>query len=332
MIETSPKIPRVAVIGAGIAGLSCATRLQELGFQVHVYEKSTDPSGRMSTRISDHWSADHGAQYFTARDPLFIQELNSWIQADVAAPWHPHLKVFKDNQWQDKVSRETRYVGSPGMNSPGKHLAQDLSITFNQTIDHICYKNEKWLLHSIETGSIEQQYDWLILALPAPQTRTLTKSIDESFNSLGTKVNMRGCWTVMVRCAQNLDMPFDAGFVNNEIISWVSRNNSKPGRAGDESWTIHTNPEWSEQHLNSESEEVIRLIIRCAEKLGFDFCNSTMTSHRWRYDNVHIDPSPQFHLQKKCQLGICGDWLHDGRVEGAWLSGYKIANKISSLS
>ena len=38
---------RVAVIGAGIAGLSCATRLQALGFEVEVFEKSRGPSGRM---------------------------------------------------------------------------------------------------------------------------------------------------------------------------------------------------------------------------------------------------------------------------------------------
>jgi predicted NAD/FAD-dependent oxidoreductase len=30
----------IAIIGAGIAGLSCATRLQALGLQVQIYEKS----------------------------------------------------------------------------------------------------------------------------------------------------------------------------------------------------------------------------------------------------------------------------------------------------
>ena len=72
--------PTVAIIGAGLAGLSCATRLQAQGFEVHVFEKSRGPSGRMSTRNGENWSADHGAQYFTARDPLFIEELKTWVQ------------------------------------------------------------------------------------------------------------------------------------------------------------------------------------------------------------------------------------------------------------
>ncbi|MFM2034129.1 MAG: hypothetical protein RJA32_764, partial [Pseudomonadota bacterium] len=66
----------VAVIGAGISGAACAFELQSLGFEVQVYEKSRGASGRLSTRRTETWSADHGAQYFTARDPLFIKEVN----------------------------------------------------------------------------------------------------------------------------------------------------------------------------------------------------------------------------------------------------------------
>ena len=43
---------RIAVIGAGIAGLSCATELQGAGVTVRIFEKSRGPGGRMSTRRS----------------------------------------------------------------------------------------------------------------------------------------------------------------------------------------------------------------------------------------------------------------------------------------
>jgi len=83
--------PSIAIIGAGLAGLSCATQLQAKGFKVRVFEKSHGPSGRMSTRDGDNWSADHGAQYFTARDPLFIEELDTWIKNSVVAVMPPFL-------------------------------------------------------------------------------------------------------------------------------------------------------------------------------------------------------------------------------------------------
>ena len=59
------KLPHIAVIGAGIAGLSCATQLQEAGLKVSVFDKSRGPGGRMSTRRGDDWQCDHGAQYLS---------------------------------------------------------------------------------------------------------------------------------------------------------------------------------------------------------------------------------------------------------------------------
>lgn len=37
---------RVLVIGAGIAGLSAAIRLQNAGYQVEIYEKNAMPGGK----------------------------------------------------------------------------------------------------------------------------------------------------------------------------------------------------------------------------------------------------------------------------------------------
>lgn len=320
----------VAIIGAGIAGLSCATRLQALGYQVQVYEKSRGPGGRMSTRNGEGWSADHGAQYFTARDPLFIEELNTWIKAGAAASWDPRLFVYEANQWQKSTSKDSRYVGVPTMNSPGKYLAKNLSIAFNQTISQIVRKDSKWSLHSLENGAITQSFDYLVLALPAPQARSLVASVDHSLEALGSSVNMQGCWTVMFRPSEALDMPFDAAFINHEIISWMARNNSKPEHTGKESWTIHANPQWSQQWLELEKEEASRQIIECAEKLGLHCQNAEISIHRWRYASgaMHLEDGSM--LNEANKLGICGDWLNGGRVEGAWLSGYQLATAIST--
>jgi predicted NAD/FAD-dependent oxidoreductase len=319
---------RVAVIGAGLAGLSCATKLQADGFLVRLFEKSRGPSGRMSTRNGDGWSADHGAQYFTARSPLFVKELNSWIAAGVAGVWHPSLKVFEGDKWRDGSVTENRYVGIPGMNSPGQYLAKNLSIEFNQTIDQISHQNSKWFLHSMKSGNIEGQFDWLVIALPAPQAFILAKSVDQAVEESNTPFSMLGCWTVMASFSEKPNISFDAAFINDEIISWVSRNNSKPGRTGQESWTIQANPQWSQEWIELDKEEASKRILGCAKKLGFNFQNAEISVHRWRYASGAISPSPEFSFFESLKLGLCGDWLHGGRVEGAWLSGYKLANEI----
>lgn len=320
--------PSVAIIGAGLSGLSCATQLKATGFKVHLFEKSRGPSGRMSTRNGDHWSADHGAQYFTARDPLFIEELNTWIQRDVAATWHPRLKVYEDQQWRESASSQNRYVGIPAMNSLGKNLAKSLDVTFGQTIDQIVRNDGKWKLHSAEEGSINEQFDWLVLAIPAPQVFILTNLIDQSIEEKN-RVDMQGCWTVMACFTERQETLFDAAFINGEIISWISRNNSKPGREGLETWTIHATPQWSQQWIELDKEEAGKRILECAKRLGLDCQNAQISVHRWRYASGSVTANPGFKVYQDIQLGLSGDWLHGGRVEGAWLSGYKLANQIS---
>ena len=329
MNDPKPKLT-VAIIGAGIAGLSCATKLQALGFQVQIYEKSRGPSGRMSTRNGEGWSADHGAQYFTARNPLFIEELNTWITAGVAAAWHPRLFVYEASQWRESNSSESRYVGVPAMNSPGKYLAKNLSIAFNQTINQIIRQDGKWSLNSLENGTIPQSFDYLVLALPAPQASVLAASVDRTITELSSSVNMQGCWTVMARFAKAVEMPFDAAFINNEIISWIAKNQSKPGRTGQESWTIHANPQWSQQWIELDKEEAGKQIMKCAEKLGLNCQNAEISIHRWRYASGALHLEDGFTLNTESKLGLCGDWLNGGRVEGAWLSGYQLANAISA--
>jgi len=110
--------PHFAVIGAGIAGLSCATVLQQAGLKVSLFDKSHGPAGRMNTRRGDGWQCDHGAQYFAARDPDFRAEVARLEEAGVAGLWKPRLKVFSGPSSQDRDSTLERFVGVPGMTAP----------------------------------------------------------------------------------------------------------------------------------------------------------------------------------------------------------------------
>jgi len=65
-MRATPRPPQhIAVVGAGMAGITCARTLQQAGHQVTVFEKSRGLGGRMATRDSAFGSFDHGAQYFT---------------------------------------------------------------------------------------------------------------------------------------------------------------------------------------------------------------------------------------------------------------------------
>lgn len=80
------------MIGAGIAGLTCARQLKAKGFRPMVFEKSRGLGGRLSTRrLEDGVSFDHGAQYLTARSAAFQNFLRQAAEAEVVEHWRPQV-------------------------------------------------------------------------------------------------------------------------------------------------------------------------------------------------------------------------------------------------
>jgi renalase len=165
----------IAVIGAGLAGLSCATALREQGHRVQVFEKSRGVGGRMSTRNFESWACDHGAQYFTARDPSFAQQVDIWLKAGAAALWDAQITSFDAQGWQTIQSSSGRYVGTPSMTAPAKHLARGLEIHFSTTIDQLLRQDQVWKLHCKERGLLETHFDTLVLAIPSKQAEPLVQ-------------------------------------------------------------------------------------------------------------------------------------------------------------
>ena len=51
---------KILVIGAGVAGLSAAVRLQKLGYAVTLYEKESQPGGKMNQIKKDGFTFDLG--------------------------------------------------------------------------------------------------------------------------------------------------------------------------------------------------------------------------------------------------------------------------------
>jgi renalase len=330
-MNSNTEMKKVAIIGAGIAGLSCAQELQSHGMSVDIFEKSRGPSGRMSTRRSNDWSADHGAQYFTARDPRFMQEVQTWVQAGTAVIWKPKLKVYEAGQWRESNSQEIRYVGTPNMNSPGKHLAKSLSIQYETTISQLERRDDQWHLRCNENAEINAAYDFVVLAIPAPQAHALLKDIDARASDITSSAQMKACWTMMANLPNQARTDFDAAFINQEIISWICQNESKPMRQGN-MWTIHGSPAWSQDHVELSKEDAQDQMVKCLTDLGLNCQNAQISMHRWRYASGGLENPIGFFTLPDIGLGLCGDWLNGGRVEGAWLSGLELALKLKQMS
>ena len=84
-----------AIIGAGMAGLTCAQRLSHTNSHISLWEKSRGIGGRMAQRRWESTRFDHGAQYLQAKSPEFQQQLNQWQQQGHLQAWPSHI-YFED--------------------------------------------------------------------------------------------------------------------------------------------------------------------------------------------------------------------------------------------
>lgn len=89
---------QVAVIGAGIAGLTCAYDLARAGVDVTVYEKENTVGGRMRTRTRDGLAFDLGAN-FLVQAYRQVTELAAALQIRLRTASPVRHAVYKEGRW-----------------------------------------------------------------------------------------------------------------------------------------------------------------------------------------------------------------------------------------
>ena len=326
-------MPRVAVIGAGISGLTCARTLVDHGFRVEVFEKSRGLGGRMATRRADPFHFDHGAQYFTARDPRFERYVNSWRHDGIVQRWEARIAVLGKSDTLEFSEETERYVATPGMNAIGKHLGRDLEVHFQARICKLSRDHEAWRLID-EEGADRGEFDFVVLAMPAGQTADLLPPGSE-LQQRAASCDMSPCWAAMFGFSDRLHDQYDAAFVNNQPITWIARNASKPGRPStEESWVVHAGEDWSRDHDGEPKEQVAKLLWEFFESVIRPAVQSNIkgpifsTAHFWRYALPNAPLADSCLFDAASQLAACGDWCAGPRVEGAFLSGAAAAGRI----
>lgn len=320
--------PKIAIIGAGIAGLSLARNIAAQA-DVTIFEKSRGLGGRMATRRRPDASFDHGAQYFTIRDPRFHAALEAALERGVIETWDAALMEVDANGVMQRVDdRAPRFVGVPGMTALARCLADGLAVLCSLPVQSVEGEPGAWTLMT-ETGPFGP-FDWVISSAPAPQTETLLPFGPRERQALA-KVQMNGCFTLMIRLPETAVIPFAACRVHHPVIGWIAANNSKPDRDPAPALVVHADNGWSDRHLEAPPEAVRDLMLEACESLFPMIAWSDALSidlHRWRYANVARPLGQAFLLDAERQIAACGDWCLGNRVEAAFLSGAALAEAL----
>jgi phytoene dehydrogenase-like protein len=95
-VSTPAAVPPVVVVGAGLAGLACATNLHHAGVDVVVLEASDGVGGRVRTDAVDGFLLDRGFQVILTAYPELHRQLD--VDALDLRPFRPGAVVWRDGR------------------------------------------------------------------------------------------------------------------------------------------------------------------------------------------------------------------------------------------
>jgi predicted NAD/FAD-dependent oxidoreductase len=336
-VENNVVNRELVIIGAGISGLTLATKMQNEGWSVAVIDKARGTGGRMSSKrividedSGEHISFDLGCSDFSAYSSEFKEQLQLWI-----AQGHVEC-IHTDGQ--------RRYTSVPRSSSLTRSMANRITTRFQTRVTRISKVNDRW--HCYEQTpegelSLVSVSDYLVLAIPPAQAAALLDN-DNPYKERLDSISIESQWVAMFILDDEIDLDFSPSQLQKHGISMTRCESNKPGRVvieGMSVWLVHMNNEWTQSHINLGKEEVSDLIGKQLELLAErslavrnSFC------HRWLYAQV-TEPMLAECGTLKLDSGLyaCGDWLVDEAdieaaqsegVERAYLSALNLSKSV----
>ncbi len=272
---------KIAIVGAGISGLTLGTMLQEKGIDVQVFDKGRGVGGRMSSRRTDWGYIDHGTQYFGLTNSDFRKFLNNY--GEVLLPWKGKFATWEKGTFLEDNSTQIRYVPTKAMNHLCKYLGGDITVKLDTRIVKLVKKAQGWTLVDQHDNSYPN-FDCVVITAPPAQTLDLLAShttITEKFSD----IQMLPCYSLMIIPEVKMNLPFDGTKFVHPVLGWVSNNDSKPLRQNSGAIVIQSNFNFAQNNLNTDKEKVTQTILEATETV-FDIkfpSYNYKSLHLWRY-------------------------------------------------
>lgn len=351
-------ILEVAIIGAGVAGITCAQQLHQAGYSLALVEKSRGLGGRLAKRRLPAASAgpthaDHGVCYLKPEDAKFAQLIERLCGLGLMQVWTDQIHgLGPAGEVIAPRSRSPRYAAPQGITVLAKALAQGLTIHNSQRAVGLAVQGtgQEQIWEITTDQGLMLRARALVLAVPTPQAIALIDSLPKFDPATLARLHRvefsQGIAAIAVydpeHQAKAAQLPWRGiNCQGHPSLAWIGLESSKQLNPQQPVVVVHSNPAFGQAQFEADDRGAVgqTLLDFAAEVAEAPWLAEPekLQVHRWGY------AFPQTPLPERClqaqgspPLWFVGDWcggdsggsLLRNRVESAFLSGLAAADQL----
>lgn len=330
---------RVLVLGAGVAGLSCARALADAGRPVEVLERARGVGGRCATRRVEGRPVDFGVAFLHGRDPEFLAALAE-VPAERLPGWPlAMLGAGRPCQPEAFTPGEARLAFAEGVSAFPRHLAAGLPVTLRANA--VAVEPEGAALRVRLEGGGAAEAPVVVLALAAEQAHALLGTVPgpppavASARALLEQAQSQSCLALIAVYPPEAPRPaWHCCYPDGSPVLQLAVHDSAKRPAPEATiLVLQAHPRWSREHLDDPAWPG-RLLAEAGRVIGpWAALPRHQEPHRWRHArhdrSAELAAPLLLALPGGARLGLCGDrFAPGGGVEAAWRSGRALAHRI----
>ena len=346
MASVTPGVTRRAadavVVGAGIAGLACATTLRCHGLSHMVFERSRGVGGRCATRRVSGQPVDHGAAFLHGSDPGFLAAITAVPGATLLDGWPREIEgVGPPCAPKAFEPLERRLAYAEGLTVLPKHLARGLDVRLETPVVSLSAASGGILVQT-ESGQPFLTPS-VVLAVPPPTAVKLLVPLAgegreaAAVGALMRMIGSQACLTVLAGYSLDTACPsWDIRYPEDSAsVQMISHDSAKREAPRFVVLVVQARPCWSLAHLKTPEETWSDGLIRETARLVGAWAGrpSWVQAHRWRFARSDRGSELSRPLSLRMNGGgrviVTGEsFAPGGGIEAAWLAGIASARRL----
>ena len=258
---------RIAIVGAGVAGLAAAWSLRRSGRNVVVFEKSRGLSGRAATRRRNGKCYDHGANFFRTDDPEVAELVHRVLPTGDLVEIPGEVWTFgadgKPSAGDPVLNARPKHSYRQGISMLGKLLAEaaEPEVRRETRVGRMERAGGRWRVFDDAEGELAE-CSAVVMTPPAPQSATVLEASTFDPDLRGalcdalsrTTYEQQFSFILGFGCEWARGGPFHA-LVNldrGHDVTWISFENDKPGHVpgGETVLIVQMSAGWSAEHYD----------------------------------------------------------------------------------